>query len=75
MAALLPVVVAGLGRGVAGQVDVVRGVPWVTVRFEAPDDLVASTVGRSVVTRIDELVVVETSRVTRRFGARWLPLR
>lgn len=59
----------------AGQVDVVRGVPWVTVRFEAPDDLVASTVGRSVVTRIDELVVVETSRVTRRFGARWLPLR
>ena len=59
----------------AGQVDVVHGVPWVSVRFEAADDLAASGVGRAVVARVDELVVVETSRVTRRFGARWLPLR
>lgn len=77
-AQVLPVAIAEAREHAAveaGQVDVVRGVPWVTVRFEAADDLVASGVGRAVVTRVDELVVVETSRVTRRFGARWHPLR
>lgn len=59
----------------AGQVDVVRGLPCVTVRFEASDDLAAAGVGRAVVTRVDELAVVETSRVTRRFGNRWYPMR
>ena len=51
------------------------GVPCVTVRFESADDLAASEVGRHVVDRVAALAVVETSRVTRRFGARWYPLR
>jgi hypothetical protein len=59
----------------AGQVEVVRGQPRLTVRFEAPDDVTAAGVGRAVVARVDEMVVVETSRVTRRFGARWYPMR
>ncbi len=59
----------------AGQVEVVRGRPVLTVRFEAADDLAASDVGRLVVTRVGELVDVETSRVTRRTGPRWSPLR
>jgi hypothetical protein len=59
----------------AGQVDVASGLPLVTVRFDAADDLLAASVGRAVVERVDGLVVVETSRVTRRRGARWEPLR
>ncbi|KGM13417.1 hypothetical protein [Cellulomonas bogoriensis] len=59
----------------AGQVDVRQGQAMVTVRFEAPDDLEASSVGRAVVTHVDTMVVVETSRVMRRAGARWYPLR
>nr|WP_297425267.1 hypothetical protein [uncultured Actinotalea sp.] len=55
--------------------EVVRGQPRLTVRYEAPDDLTAAGVGRAVVARVDELVDVETSRVTRRFGARWYPMR
>ncbi len=58
----------------AGTVEVVRGQPRVTVRYEAPDDRTASRVGGAVVARVGELVVVETSRVTRRWGARWHPL-
>ena len=59
----------------AAQVDVVRGVPRLTIRFEAVDDLTASHVGRAVVERTDQLVEVEVSRVTRRYGARWYGLR
>ncbi len=59
----------------AGTVDVVRGRPRVTVRYESPDDLTAAHVGQAVVGRVEELVVVETSRVTRRFGNRWYPMR
>jgi hypothetical protein len=59
----------------AGTVEVVRGQPRLTVRFEAPDDLTASGVGQVVVARVGELVVVETSRVTRRYGNRWYPMR
>ncbi|CAL8975073.1 hypothetical protein CELL_01957 [Cellulomonas sp. T2.31MG-18] len=59
----------------AGTVEIRRGQALVVVRFEAPDDQEASDVGRAVVRRIDELVVVESSRTTRRFGARWYPLR
>jgi hypothetical protein len=59
----------------AGQLDVVRGQPVLTVRFEAPDDVAAAMVGRAVVARVDELVDVQGSRVTRRFGARWYPMR
>jgi len=59
----------------AGTVEVVRGEPRVTVRYEAPDDLTASTIGQAVVGRVGELVVVKTSRVTRRYGNRWYPMR
>ena len=59
----------------AGTVEVVRGRPRVTVRYEAPDDQTASDVGQAVVARVGELVVVETSRVTRRSGNRWYPMR
>ena len=59
----------------AGQVDIVRGAPVLTVRYEAVDDLTAAGVGRTVVDRVDELAVVETSRVMRRFGNRWYPMR
>jgi hypothetical protein len=59
----------------AGQIDIVRGVPRLTVRFEAPDDLTAAGIGRSVVDRAEELVQVDVSRVTRRMGARWYGLR
>jgi hypothetical protein len=59
----------------AGEVGVRRGIALVTVRFEESDDLAASMVGRAVVDRVDRLVVVESSRVTRRWGARWEPLR
>jgi hypothetical protein len=59
----------------AGQIDIVRGTPRVTVRFEAADDVAASGIGRAVVARVEELVDVEVSRVTRRWGARWYPLR
>lgn len=59
----------------ASTVEVVRGVPRLTVRYEAPDDLTAAGVGQAVVARVGEMVDVETSRVTRRFGARWYPMR
>ena len=59
----------------AGTVEIRRGHALVVVRFEASDDQEASDVGRAVVRRIDELVVVESSRTTRRYGARWYPLR
>lgn len=59
----------------AGQVEVVRGRALLTVRFQADDDVAAAGVGRAVVARVDGLVVVETSRVTRRSGQRWSPMR
>lgn len=59
----------------AATIEVVRGEPRLTVRFEAADDLAAAHVGQAVVRRTDELVVVEVSRVTRRWGSRWYPLR
>ena len=59
----------------AGTVEVVSGQPRLTVRFEAPDDSTASGVGQVVVACVGELVVVETSRVTRRYGSRWYPMR
>ena len=58
----------------AGTVEVVRGEPRLTVRYEAADDVTAAGIGQAVVARVGELVVVETSRVTRRFGNRWHPM-
>lgn len=59
----------------AGLIEIVRGNPIVTVRFEAPDNVAALSVGRSVVVRVERLVEVEAHRVTRRYGARWYPVR
>jgi len=65
----------GLSAVEASDVEVVRGTPRLTVRFEAPDDATAAAVRRAVVGRTDELVEVEVSRVYRRYGPRWYPLR
>jgi len=65
----------GLTTVEASYVEVVGGAPRLTVRFEAPDDAAAAAVRRAVVGRTDELVEVEVSRVYRRYGARWYPLR
>ena len=59
----------------AATIDVVRGAARVTVRFEAADDLSAAGVARDVIRGAEELVEVEVSRVTRRYGARWYPFR
>lgn len=59
----------------AQYLEVVRGEPRLTVRFEAPDDEAAGAVRRAVVARTDVLVEVLASRVSRRWGARWYPLR
>jgi hypothetical protein len=53
----------------------VAGNPVLTVRFEAPDDATAVAIGRSVVVRVESLAEVEASRVRRRYGARWYPVR
>jgi hypothetical protein len=77
-AEVLPAAIAEAGEHTtveAGTVEVVRGQPRVTVRYESPDDLTAAHVGRAVVARVEELVVVETSRITRRYGNRWYPMR
>lgn len=59
----------------ANHLEIRQGRPILTVRFDAPDDLAASQVGRAVVDRVDTMVDVEVSRVTRRYGARWYGLR
>lgn len=59
----------------AQYLEVVRGEPRLTVRFEAPDDAAAGQVRRAVVDRAAELVDVLQSRVSRRWGARWYPIR
>jgi len=59
----------------ASELAVRHGRPVLTVRYESADDLAASHVGRAVVDRVDTMVDVEVSRVTRRYGARWYGLR
>lgn len=59
----------------ASELAIRQGRPVLTVRFESADDLAASQVGRAVVDRVDTMVDVEVSRVTRRHGARWYGLR
>ena len=59
----------------AQYLEVVRGEAWLTVRFEAPDDAAAGVVRHAVVERAAELVDVLVTRVSRRWGARWYPIR
>jgi hypothetical protein len=58
-----------------GGIDVVRGRAMLTVRYEAPDDLAAAGIGHEVVESTEALADVDVSRVTRRYGSRWYPLR
>jgi len=58
----------------ANELSIRDGRPILTVRFDAPDDHAAALVGRGVVDRVDTMVDVEVSRVTRRYGARWYGL-
>lgn len=70
---------ADAARGLAAvegtTLEVVRGEPRLTVRFEAPDDETAGAVRHAVVSRTDALVEVMVGRLTRRWGARWYPPR
>jgi hypothetical protein len=54
---------------------VVRGQARVTVRYEAVDDQTARSIGWAVLARLDELADISGRSVTRRFGARWYPVR
>lgn len=75
---VLPAAVAATRQLTAvenGAIDVVRGRALVTVRFEAPDDLAAAGIGRAAVDSTETLADVDVSRVTRRYGNRWYPLR
>lgn len=56
-------------------VDVVRGQARITVRFTGPDDDAARDVGRAVVRTVTALADATAPQVTRRWGARWYPLR
>lgn len=59
----------------AQYLEVVRGEARLTVRFEAADDAAAGVVRHAVVERAGELVDVLVTRVSRRWGARWYPIR
>ena len=59
----------------ASDVQVVRGRARVTVRFQADDDASARQAGWAVLHRLDELAEIDGRHLTRRFGARWYPLR
>ena len=59
----------------AQYLEVVRGEARLTVRFEAVDDAAAGAVRLAVVERAGELVDVLVTRVSRRWGARWYPIR
>lgn len=59
----------------AQYLEVVRGEARLTVRFEAVDDAAAGAVRHAVVERAGELVDVLVTRVSRRWGARWYPIR
>lgn len=59
----------------AATVEVVRGTARLVVRYVSPDDATAAGVRRVVVDRPDTMAEVEASRVYRRYGARWYPLR
>jgi hypothetical protein len=59
----------------AWDLAVVRGEPRITVRFTADDDEGALHVGRHTNAVVETLADVRTQQLTRRWGARWYPLR
>ena len=73
---VLPAAMGAAGERIeGGGIHVVHGVPQLTVRFEAPDDVAAAAIGQAVIAVVDELVDVGGHRVTRRYGSRWFPMR
>lgn len=59
----------------ASDVEVVRGRARVTVRYQADDDARARQAGWAVLHHLDERAEIEGRTLTRRFGARWYPVR
>ncbi|AEI10956.1 MULTISPECIES: hypothetical protein [Cellulomonas] len=59
----------------ASDVEVVRGRARVTVRYQADDDAHARRAGWAVLHHLDERAEIEGRTLTRRFGARWYPVR
>jgi hypothetical protein len=59
----------------SSDLDVVAGEARLTVRFTAPDDDEATAVANRVRTAVGAVASVYNPRVTRRWGARWNPVR
>ena len=59
----------------AYDVDVVRGQARITVRFTAADDDEADEVARRTHHAVADSAEVPTSALSRRWGARWYPVR
>ncbi|PVU82176.1 hypothetical protein DDP54_03185 [Cellulomonas sp. WB94] len=59
----------------AWDLAVVRGEPRITVRFTADDDEGATHVGRHTNAVVETLADVLAPQLTRRWGARWYPVR
>lgn len=58
----------------AKDLAVLAGQARITVRFQAIDDEVAASIGRTVARRVAELASTSGTQITRRYGARWYPL-
>jgi hypothetical protein len=56
----------------AQDVQLVRGVPRVVVRYESPDDRAAIGVADHVAAGVRRFAAVPEDRVTRRDGGRWV---
>ena len=58
----------------AQDVRLLRGVPCAVVRFEAEDDATAAHVRDATVLGLRDVVEIRSDVVTRRQGARWIPV-
>jgi len=58
----------------AKDVQLLRGVPCVVVRYEAPTDEIAEAVAEHTVDGFTRVASVRSSAVTRRDGGRWTPV-
>ena len=77
-ATVLPTAAAAARAGTtveAYDVDVVRGQPRVTVRFTATDDDEADDIARRTHHAVAAVAGVQSSVLSRRWGALWHPVR
>lgn len=58
----------------AQDVRLLRGVPCAVVRFESDDDATAAVVRDTTVRGLRDVVEIRSDVVTRRDGARWIPV-